>query len=287
MSTPPFGHFSLSKRERFARKLGRTLSPDPVSKLLRSLLKYIAALNSPHPRDVNIFHSQKARLYPFDNICEKRVFLTPQLWETQERALLRDHIKNTPHQDFYFVDAGANVGLYTLYARSVCMKHDKTLHATCIEPGDIVRSRLKFNVRASQGEKNVNIFPTALSDKEGNVTFTIGQKNLGESRINVGHTKLEMNNKTVKAIPLLTIITQSNFSRIDALKIDIEGHEFPVLSAFFKTADLACHPALIIVEIAHQKNKNDLISLLELHQYTLVKQSRGNCVYTKNSIFHQ
>ncbi|MDJ0931990.1 hypothetical protein [Breoghania sp.] len=51
------------------------------------------------------------RLYPFANVCERRVLFTPQFFDAEERALLADHIRD----DMIFVDVGANVGIYSLF----------------------------------------------------------------------------------------------------------------------------------------------------------------------------
>src|SRR3974390_2087100 len=65
------------------------------------------------PADVE-WRGARMRLYPFNNITEKRILFTPQYFDPQEFEYLAPRI--TP--DFVFVDVGANVGGYSLFVAS-------------------------------------------------------------------------------------------------------------------------------------------------------------------------
>lgn len=282
MTYPPFGTFPLNAREEFARKWGAKLRNDPLSKLARSALKHIAAIHQQRPRDVTVFETEYARLYPYDNICEKRVFLTPHLWEIEERTVLKTHIQSHQQAEFYFVDAGANVGLYTLFARHCSKKSGHIFKSICIEPGRFTAKRLKQNLELSNFEEDEAIvYKSALSDKTGLVSFNVDTNNLGESRLQASDTKMAKHANQISAEPLLDIVLRSKFPRIDALKIDIEGQEWPVLNAFLNNADQALIPSIIIMEIAHTPNSQKLLSLCKSKNYQTVNQSRGNIVLSR------
>lgn len=281
MKAPPFGAFRLRINERFSRKAGARLGRDPASRFARTILKSIARINARRPRDVSVFATQKARLHPYDNICEKRVFLTPHLWEPRERAAVQHHIATLDKTHLHFIDAGANVGLFTLFARHCAAQSGKIFAGVCIEPGEIVRARLEFNLAASGASEDVQIFPIALSDKAGVVDFHTDTDNLGESRIpsdGAPPTDFPGANIQVNAVPLLQVINQAGFARIDILKIDIEGQELRVLKAFFRDCPRQLYPALMIMEIAHAKSADALLALCTTHGYTPYDRSRGNVV---------
>ena len=88
----PFGALSPSPAQERVRALARRLPANWCGRKAASLLLGPAGGRSRRAFDVMAFGSQKARLHPYDNICEKRVFLTPQLWDPAERAFLGDVI---------------------------------------------------------------------------------------------------------------------------------------------------------------------------------------------------
>src|SRR5438105_1421153 len=58
----------------------------------------------------------RVRLHPRDNGCEKNLLFTPQMYERAELRVLADALQGKPAT---FIDIGANVGLFSLYAASV------------------------------------------------------------------------------------------------------------------------------------------------------------------------
>ncbi|MEK7265177.1 MAG: FkbM family methyltransferase [Pseudomonadota bacterium] len=273
--TEPFGALAPSPLQERFRALGRLLPANYFGRRAASLLLGPAGGRTPRAFDVDIFGTQKARLHPADNICEKRVFLTPQLWDGDERALLRAAISKFGGEVFTFVDVGANVGLYTLFARAEAARSGAKLKAVCIEADGEMAARLKFNIEASGASKDVTIFSCAASDAEGEVRFSIDRKSRGLSRVDpAGETR-------VAARPLAAIMSDAGLQKIDAMKIDIEGHEYEALSAFFRDAPRALHPSLIIMETSHASVKKSPEALLRENGYSLQLATRRNAVLTK------
>lgn len=125
------------------------------------------------------------------------------------------------------IDAGSNIGVYTL-------KHcDRAEKVIAFEPEPEIFSYLEKNL-AFNGVSNVTPVNVALSSKSGEVDFYITSQFFGK---NVGH---EINpastHKPIGAIKIRAItldeIMKSKFAEIDEIetvKIDIEGHEIPML----------------------------------------------------------
>jgi len=280
MTEKPFGTFPLNKREQFSRRWATHLGGDAISRLVRSTLWRLSNGKDKRPRDVEIFQSEKARLHPYDNICEKRVFLTPQLWESQERAALQSYIHHHDKDHFYFIDAGANVGLYSLFVHSCIKKNKNELHLIAIEPGAIARARLKTNFQLSNfNEGQTTILPLIITNQKGNAYLSQNIKSLGESVVST--QKTNENQENIETETLLNIVRSKEFDRIDALKIDIEGHEFPVLKHFYENAPQTLWPSLVIMEIAHGNNETDLKNIFLSRHYKLINQHRGNVVFMR------
>ena len=269
---PPFGALAPSPWEEAVRRLARGLPRGYIGRKLASVLLRLAGAARDRAFDVEVFGGEKARLHPRDNICEKRVFLTPQFWDAEERAHLAAAIENAPREGFVFVDAGANAGLYTLFARSIARRADKRLDAICIEPAPEMQRRLRFNMTASGAEAEMRIYPYALTREDGPVAFSTNTDNRGMSRVDPA------GGASVDGRALLSVCEEAGLGRIDALKIDIEGHEFPVLSAFFERAPARLRPAIIIIETSHDKKAAALISA---RGYETVFESSLNTVFRR------
>jgi len=275
MTTETFGAFRPSPlQERFC-SLARLLPANYFGRKAASLLLGPAGGRAARPYDVEIFGGQKARLHPFDNICEKRVFLTPQLWDSAERALLGAAIAKSRGGNFIFADVGANVGLYTLFARGEAIRAGVRLNAVCIEADPEMAARLTFNLAASGATDEAAVFNCAASAAEGEMRFSVNRKSRGLSRLDPdGEAR-------VQARPLLSIIADAGVARIDAMKIDIEGHEFEALSAFFRDAPQELLPNLMIVELSHAGEGRSPEKLLRDKDYRKLTATPRNTVFEK------
>jgi hypothetical protein len=89
------------------RKMPDTWLGKRMSFLLRRLA---LILLKGKPVDIAAFDA-KMRLFPYNNVCEKRILFTPQYFDHAELAILKSRIK----PGFHFIDIGANIGGYTLF----------------------------------------------------------------------------------------------------------------------------------------------------------------------------
>jgi FkbM family methyltransferase len=242
--TPAFGAYAPSAAQERLRAIGHRLPANYIGRKTASMLLGLAGGRARRVYDVAVFDSQKARLHPYDNICEKRVFLTPQFWDPEERAALARAIARHSGSEFYFVDIGANVGLYSLFALAEARRRGVSLRSLCIEPDDEMRRRLAFNVMASGAEAAICIAPYAVAGKDGRARFSVNAQSRGMSRLKAGgETEIE-------ARALAGLVRESGFARVDAMKIDIEGGENAALAPYF-AASGAPRPAMIILETTH------------------------------------
>lgn len=253
------------------RAVGHMLPANYLGRKVASLLLGPAGGRVRRAYDVDVFGTQKARLHPFDNICEKRVYLTPQHWDSEERALLAKRVIAHPHDDFFFADIGANVGLYTLFARAEAQKSRKSFRAFCVEPEPEMRARLAFNVAASDGRAEIEILPFAAAASDGPMPFAVNVQSRGMSRVaKSGETQVE--GRTLAAL-------LAHAPRIDAMKIDIEGQEFAALAAFFRSAPKARWPHFLIVETSHQAPNRSVKTLVLGEGYKTVLENGLNAVF--------
>lgn len=214
----------------------------------------------------------RLRLYPFDNLCEKRVLFTPDLFDKQERAFLAEQAR-AAQDGFYFVDIGANVGLYSLWVASKS-KHAKVL---AFEPQQAVYDRLLDNIALNDFQDQIAPLKMAVSDTEGTLELAIDAKNKGAS----GKSADQVGTEQVPMRPLLDVIKDQGWPRIDAVKIDIEGAEDIALAPFFETAPEDLLPRYIIMEWAPDRWDRDLGGLMEKAGYRVKIDTRMNKIYER------
>jgi FkbM family methyltransferase len=274
--TGAFGELRPSAAQERFRAMGARLPRNYFGRKAASLLLGPAGGRARRAYDVAIFGTQHARLHPYDNICEKRVFLTPQLWDGDERALLGDAISTFGGKAFNFVDVGANVGLYTLFARSEAVRAGAAFRAVCVEADEEMLGRMRFNISASGAEREVSIAACAASDRDGELRFAIDGKSRGLSRIDASGETL------VASRPIASIVADAGFTHIDAMKVDIEGHEFEALGAFFRNAQPPLYPTMLILETSHEDAEKSAEDLVRRAGYRVRLKTARNSVLVKN-----
>ena len=131
------------------------------------------------------------------------------------------------------VDAGANIGTFTATAATCVGPHGR-VHA--FEPHPASFSALLQTVQMNRFA-NVECHHAALSDKTG----TLRISNLGRKDDNNHIVEQTFGGIDTPALTLADFIARENFTRIDFLKIDVEGHELAVLKGLGKHAGkVAC-----------------------------------------------
>lgn len=288
---PPFGSHAPSAFEARIRNLAHTLPVNYVGRKCASLLLGPAGGRDGRPRDVEIFADGgtglRARLHPYDNIAEKRVYLTPHHWDPDERALLSILIAQAADSEFRFVDIGANAGLYTLFAGGEARRAEKSFRALCIEPEPVMADRLTENMAFSGFTDQITLKRVAVAAQAGRAHLAVNTDNRGMTRLSGDAGPLRSAGPSrnaelaVEAQTLAALISDWAPARRAPhfLKIDIEGMEMPVLKAFFDAAPAALWPQTIQTEISHEGNRpGALKALVETHGYRMIFENRLNLI---------
>jgi FkbM family methyltransferase len=126
------------------------------------------------------------------------------------------------------MDVGANVGWHTLLMAKRVGDQGRVL---AVEANPSVRARLADNVSIN-GFAHVDIVPCALAAREGQVEFYGPAEDDADS--GNGHVVSEADQSregvfTVETRTLDAVVAAAGLERLDAIKIDVEGYEWPVL----------------------------------------------------------
>ena len=266
----PFGTFAPTPFQ--ARIIGLTRrQPDNwLGRRIAFFLRRLVLAGLDHPLDVAAL-GQNMRLYPFNNVCEKRILFTPQYFDAAEREL----IASRAGDDFVFIDIGANVGGYALFVAGIAGSKARIL---AIEPQPVVFDRLVYNI-AANAAGTVKAIACAIMDRDGDFTLFLDDDNRGGASIKtISANDHGTSALTVPAKTLLGLVREENLSHVDALKIDIEGAEDLVLVPFFRDAPRELSPRLIVMEQTSGRWQTDCVALALAKGYRQIATTRMNVV---------
>jgi FkbM family methyltransferase len=116
--------------------------------------------------------------------------------------------------DYVCIDAGANIGVKSLFLSRHCNRGQ----VVAIEAAPTVVQCLEANIAANNAT-NIRVEKTAVGDRKGSVSFT-------ESSA-WGH--VSQNGSEVPITTLAEIVERLELPRVDFIKIDVEGSEFPIM----------------------------------------------------------
>lgn len=137
-----------------------------------------------------------------------------------------------------FVDIGANIGLFSLKAATFAGR------VVAAEPGADAGRQLADNL-ALNGFPNVTIVHKAISDHEGKAALfhnPLGADPQAFSLINDGSST---DSEEVEIVTLDRLVSDLGLSRVDCVKIDVEGAEDRVIAGAAETLR-KFHPTLIV-----------------------------------------
>ncbi len=174
-------------------------------------------------------------------------------YEPYTTSFLSKLIKNTSGD---FIDAGANVGYYTIIAGKINPK----IKILAIEPETVNLGFLKRNIQLNK-IKNVQVFEGIANNRTGKATLFISPNSSGEhSTVIKNNKKLLVNSTTIDEL-----VKKLNLSP-SIIKIDVEGAEGDVIKGSIRTIN-KYRPDLIFEYSLRNKNNPSIFKQLSQNGY--------------------
>ena len=178
--------------------------------------------------------------------------------EGQPEALLVKKLRNELPFNMNFIDVGGNIGTF------LWQFTDKCAEAYVFEPipklNNVIARSIEYN-----NDRKVKLIAKAVGDQPSvvkmldNNNSSIVSGNITEAVIDIPVTTLD--------------IEFPSISKVDFIKIDVEGYEVSVLKGAVKLIDQ--HRPIILVEVHpiylanYNQSHLDVISFLETHRYNI------------------
>lgn len=159
-------------------------------------------------------------------------------------------------EDWHCFDIGANIGYYTLLLSGLVGQSGRVI---AVEPAPRFLSRLDANL-ALNDVRNVKVERVCLSDKVQNLTVFASETTASVFDRNNGPV---VEATSVASTTLDAYCDSESISRIDFMKIDVDGHEPFVIRGAERT--IARHRPLMTMEIHPHvlaQGKGDPVAML-------------------------
>ncbi|KFG70410.1 FkbM family methyltransferase [Microvirga sp. BSC39] len=271
----PFGDFAPSGLTRWVIDRTRGLPEGWAGRRVALMLRHLAMkMLKGLPLDLETF-GVRMRLYPYKNVCERRLLFTPQYFDADELRILASRIKD----GFTFIDVGSNVGWYALFLAREAGPAVST-RILAVEPQPEIFDRLIYNIRQNPA-CTIKAVDCAIADKTGELTLFLDPLNRGEASLKIVNSS-QTDAIRVPAVTLLDLLGREGLTHVDAIKLDVEGAEDLVLGPFFRDAPVSLYPSVFIVANVPERWQADVIGLLTGKGYRQVLETKMNLVFERS-----
>lgn len=154
-----------------------------------------------------------------------------------------------------FIDVGANIGIYSLYAAAV----NSSVPIFAVEPVITNFNELNKNIQMNQKNQQITGFDLALSSMTGFADLINVDSRLGSSgaQIDTSSGAKSGSTQVVTGDQLLdTAISKYDPNKKIMIKIDTDGNELDVLNGFYKSFS-AGNVSTVLVE-THPTNRDEI-----------------------------
>jgi len=179
----------------------------------------------------------------------------PKVGETISKWLTEDSV---------MLDVGAHIGYFTLKAGAIVGKEGKVI---AFEPNPKTLKNLRSNIAAS-GATNIIVQPIACTDYEQIITLhdstAGGNSGLSSFLPTTGQESYSevLPSYSVRGRPIDDVVRELGLTRVDVVKVDVEGAETMVIRGARETLKLF-HP-VVVMEMSDSRLRDMGSSLEEL-----------------------
>jgi FkbM family methyltransferase len=240
------------------------MNPDMAFRLRQRIWQFFNDRKLETPTILRWYHQTRLSLY-LGNDISRQVYIAGCI-DPNEFVFLDRFLE----PGMTFLDAGANEGLYSVFAARR-LGAEGTVWA--FDPSERELSRLARNLELNNLQ--VRVFPVALADQTGQAEMMVA--GYGHEGLNtLGQFFHEVEGATRELIQVTTlddIVKENPLARLDVIKIDVEGAELKLLKGASET--IRRYRPLLLLEVADRtlrqqgSSREQLLDYLRTLEYEL------------------
>lgn len=256
----PFGKYAPTTLQNALIQLARKTFLHR-GKLRHKMTNLIYAIG--RPLDIHRF-GVNFRIGGHQNLIEYGLLLHPDYNRTEI-----DFLSEVLTDGAVAVDIGSNIGLYSLPLAKTGAR------VISIDANPAMVDSLKFNFRASD-MSDADVVHAAVGDTDGVASLQIYKDDVAIVNI------VEDQSGNIPIRRLDRILEEKNITRVDVLKIDVEGHEDLALAPFLEGAAGDLIPKRIVIERVSDEDYPACAKVFAKLGYRAVGRTRSNSLYQRD-----
>jgi len=206
-----------------------------------------------------------------------KILAKGRLSEPQERRFLERYLSDQS----VFVDLGANIGTYTLFAARRCAR------VVAVEANPHTAAKLAYNI-AANGMSNVDVVPVAVGEREETRPLWASPANHNIATLVEGMAGHQAPgtwaSEDVQVRPLAAILNDLGIAQVDVMKIDVEGFEDRALLPYLRALPAAGLPGVIMMEVCNRSDwTEDCLPVLAGFGYSAAHETEDNVVFVRKA----
>lgn len=188
-------------------------------------------------------------------LVPSRKYVPMKYWYSRYRGYIEpemDLLRKIIKSDDHVIDIGGNQGMYSYFISKFC----KNIHI--FEPNSQCYQMLTSWTDSHEG---ISVHRVALSDEEGTASLLIPIDEYGvEHDASASINNNSFDNTRVETVPVNTL-DSFMFKKVNFIKIDVEGHEFPLLKGSLET--IKKNKPCLLVEIEQRHNNGEISEIFK------------------------
>lgn len=252
-------HFTVPALSKLGWLLKNKQFRDAPLKTSLNLFKWEYVRIKNKPVFYNSFSNLKLKLYPNDGAA--RILYYFNQYEPEILGFWEKIIK--PGMTVF--DIGANIGLYSLFLSSRIGKGGK-IHA--FEPVRKTYQKMIENIKLN-GTEIIHLNNMAVGSLEGEVELVIDEDSAKSYTRKIDPQKNMTHSESVPSTTIDSYCKRNNISKLDFMKIDVEGFEFDVLKGAQHTLQNN-PPQMIQLEVIENFLQRNGRSVAEILDFTSI-----------------
>lgn len=190
--------------------------------LVKKADDFLYSFSKPEGITLTKVRGKKMYIDMSDLFVSRQLYMTG-IWEKE----VTDLVKGIVSKGMTFIDLGSHIGYYTILAADLVGKNGRVF---AFEPDPNNYALLIRNIEAN-GYENVTPVNKAVSNKTGAAKLFLNPDNKGDHKLWASHERQQWVN--VEATTLDNFF-ENHASRVDVIKMDIEGGEMAALRGMAK-----------------------------------------------------
>lgn len=184
-----------------------------------------------------------------------RIHVPLKYWHSKYKGYIEPEmvlLKKIIQLDDYVIDIGGNQGIYSYFISKFCR------NIKIFEPNSQCYELLSTWASSYEG---ISVHRAALSNEEGSGSLLIPVDEFGiEHDSSAAIQNNNFDNTRIEKVYIKTL-DSFNFNKVDFIKIDVEGHEFPLLQGSIET--IKKNKPCLLIEIEQRHNSLEISKIFQ------------------------